>query len=195
MPQTQLMHEVGVEGDLFNTHPRNDGCQRAGCIPAATLTFTTPHLCTFGQVTELRGWIKPCEEGRYIPNLVQELHTIGVETGTYDTTEQQFNRCRVPVESMAALDKLWGRYIWGLTPTEQRYKLEDLKANPELKAPLLKEPRVRIWSCQWGQWWRPGGSGYTPDTAEAGVFTFEEAWGRSNHAGPEKRIEYVVLWE
>ena len=28
-----LMYEVGVEGDLFHTHRKNEGCAVAGCIP------------------------------------------------------------------------------------------------------------------------------------------------------------------
>lgn len=51
---------------------------------------------------------------------------------------------------------------------------------------------VRIWSGQWQQWWRPEASGYTSDFTEAGVYTFEDAWSRSSHCGPEKRIAYEV---
>ncbi|MCP4493157.1 MAG: hypothetical protein GY820_38535 [Gammaproteobacteria bacterium] len=49
--------------------------------------------------------------------------------------------------------------------------------------------KVMIWSNQWGAWWRQSG-GYTDDIEQAGVFEIADAWKRSGHCGPEKRITY-----
>ena len=49
---------------------------------------------------------------------------------------------------------------------------------------------VRIWSAEWRAWWRPKAQGYTGNIEEAGVFPFDDAWARSHHCGPEKRISY-----
>lgn len=49
---------------------------------------------------------------------------------------------------------------------------------------------VRIWSKQWHAWWKFGGSGYTDDINNAGVFDIKDAWKRTSHCGPEKGIIY-----
>jgi hypothetical protein len=56
----------------------------------------------------------------------------------------------------------------------------------------LAGKRVRIWSGQWGLWWRSGANGYTSSPAAAGIYTFEEAWACTSHCGPEKRIAFEV---
>lgn len=189
MPELQMMHEVGVEGDLFNVHPQSPSCQRAGCVKAATLRYTDPHLQTFGKLDELVGWIKLCDgdpEGARA-----ELTALGIWVGAFDPKEKEYSVCRVPVSAMAQLDGLWGKYIWGLKRPESHYKLEDLKDDPDKRAGLANE-RVRIYSRQWGMYWRASGSGYTMDRTEAGIYSFQDAWDRSHHAGPEKGIEYVT---
>lgn len=55
---------------------------------------------------------------------------------------------------------------------------------------LFAGKTVRIWSGEWRAWWRPKAQGYTDNIDEAGVFPFNEAWNRSYHCGPEKRISY-----
>lgn len=53
--------------------------------------------------------------------------------------------------------------------------------------------QVRIWSGEWRAWWRPNSCGYTDDVAQAGVYSFEDAWATSSHCGPEKRIVYEIV--
>ena len=50
--------------------------------------------------------------------------------------------------------------------------------------------KVRIWSGQWHAWWRDNGNGYTDEIGEAGIYAFADAWRRTHHCGPEKKIEY-----
>ncbi|MCW5722048.1 MAG: hypothetical protein KIS86_12985 [Devosia sp.] len=52
---------------------------------------------------------------------------------------------------------------------------------------------VRIWSGARGAWWRPGSCGYTNDIAQAGIYSFEDAWATSSHCGREKRIAYEIV--
>lgn len=70
--------------------------------------------------------------------------------------------------------------------------LNAMKRNPALLDRFAGKP-VRIWSGQWRQWWLPHASGYTNDAARAGVYAFSDAWDRSSHCGPEKKIEYHTL--
>lgn len=51
---------------------------------------------------------------------------------------------------------------------------------------------VHIWSGEHRAWWRQLGEGYTDATAHAGVWTFAEAWERTKHCGPEKKIAYYT---
>jgi len=52
---------------------------------------------------------------------------------------------------------------------------------------------VYIYSNEHDAYWRTDGHGYTSDGLEAGLFRFEEAWDRTNHVGPEKRIEFRLV--
>lgn len=70
--------------------------------------------------------------------------------------------------------------------------LEALKAKSSPIVPA-REAKVRIYSREHHCWWRANGSGYSTDIAEAGIYTFEDAFARSHHCGPEKGIEYEVL--
>lgn len=69
--------------------------------------------------------------------------------------------------------------------------LERLKRWPSLKE-KFKGKYVHIVSGQWGCFWGPDGSGYTDKKADAGIYTFEDAWSRTYHCGPEKRIRFAV---
>ncbi len=51
---------------------------------------------------------------------------------------------------------------------------------------------VLIWSAEHGAFWRPGAAGYTTKEDEAGVWDFADAYDRTKHCGPEKRIEFVT---
>ena len=55
------------------------------------------------------------------------------------------------------------------------------------------EKPVRIWSRQWGAFWRPGRCGYTYQRDEAGIYTFEDAFDATCHCGPEKQIYYDFI--
>ena len=52
---------------------------------------------------------------------------------------------------------------------------------------------VRIWSQEHRAWWRPKYQGYTGDTSQAGIYTFQEAYDGTKHCGPEKRIVYYAV--
>ena len=71
-----------------------------------------------------------------------------------------------------------------------------LKAVQQGRAPRMfekfKECKVLIWSAQWRAWWRAESSGYTSDPTSAGVYDFDDAYRRTRHCGPEKRIEYFT---
>lgn len=74
----------------------------------------------------------------------------------------------------------------------QRLALEKLARYPS-KRDAIHGRKVKIFSKQWGSYWRPGGAGYTPDARDAGVFTAGDAWERTRHCGREKGIEFEIL--
>lgn len=53
--------------------------------------------------------------------------------------------------------------------------------------------RVRIWSAEHGAFWSPGGNGYTVFGAQAGDWDFADAYARTKHCGPEKKIAYYAI--
>lgn len=57
----------------------------------------------------------------------------------------------------------------------------------------LSGKQVRIWSGEHHAWWRPEGEGYTDHKEAAGIWLFEDAYRRTDHCGPEKRIVYVEV--
>lgn len=68
--------------------------------------------------------------------------------------------------------------------------LEQIRSGSGQIAP---DAKVRIYSREHHCWWRANGSGYAEDIADAGVYTFEDAFARSHHCDPSKGIEYDVL--
>lgn len=52
--------------------------------------------------------------------------------------------------------------------------------------------KCRIYSGEWGAYWRQSKGGYT-EKEYAGVFSFKEAYESTSHCGPEKRIYYDFL--
>lgn len=70
--------------------------------------------------------------------------------------------------------------------------LERIDHNRKRWLSRLGSRLVRIYSGQWGAYWRPDRSGYT-GFAESGVYTFADAFDASGHCGPEKRIIYEFL--
>ena len=56
--------------------------------------------------------------------------------------------------------------------------------------------KVRIWSGEYQAYWRQSG-GYVDDweVVDPGIFTLEEAYGRTSHCGPEKEIFFEFLPE
>lgn len=71
-----------------------------------------------------------------------------------------------------------------------RLTLEHIKAHPEKRE---RFSLVHIWSAQHGMWWATDGAGYASDQRHAGTFTMQDAWARTSHCGPEKRIVYVSM--
>lgn len=75
---------------------------------------------------------------------------------------------------------------------KERVRLEAVLADAGLQGRLINE-RVLIWSSQRQCWWRPEGRGYAMDPRQAGAYTFEEAFRRTSHCGPEKGIAFDVI--
>ncbi len=69
-----------------------------------------------------------------------------------------------------------------------RETLERIKRWPSLVNRFL---RVRIYSAQWGAYWRGSGQGYTEDSQASDIIEIEEAFKKTRHCGPEKRIQFV----
>jgi hypothetical protein len=67
----------------------------------------------------------------------------------------------------------------------ERIKLEDV-TDEALRGNLP----VRIYSAEHHAYWRPGGNGYCSCSCVAGVFDLADAYRRTRHCGPEKRIEF-----
>jgi hypothetical protein len=80
------------------------------------------------------------------------------------------------------------RYQMSMKRYEDRETLERLKRWPYLAS---RFPRVRIYSAEYGAWWRGKGNGYTVDAKASDVWDIGEAFARTIHCGPEKRIQYV----
>lgn len=51
---------------------------------------------------------------------------------------------------------------------------------------------VHIWSGEHCMWWRPFAAGYTDVVANAGIWTFPDAYEKTKHCGPEKKISYYA---
>jgi hypothetical protein len=57
---------------------------------------------------------------------------------------------------------------------------------------LLGRRPVRIWSDQWGAYWRAEAAGYTSEIDQAGLYEPADAFAHTRELGPEKRIEFHV---
>ncbi|MGI0148706.1 MAG: hypothetical protein ACREDF_04145 [Thermoplasmata archaeon] len=57
------------------------------------------------------GWIGGKESDR------ETLERLGVKLGSYNSDSETWDGCEVPEKVLGRLDKLWGKYIWGLTRT------------------------------------------------------------------------------
>lgn len=77
-----------------------------------------------------------------------------------------------------------------LPEERERWKLEE--CTHEIRC-TLSGINVRIWSGEHGAYWRAESSGYTSDSLSAGVYEFDEAWRRTRHCGPEKRIAFEPI--
>jgi hypothetical protein len=82
-----------------------------------------------------------------------------------------------------------------------RYK-PHVPGNPETRslAHYLRNPEripssgwVRIWSAEHCAFWRPKGCGYTTQLAEAGRWWIGDAFAKTRHCGPEKRIWFAFI--
>jgi hypothetical protein len=50
---------------------------------------------------------------------------------------------------------------------------------------------VRIYSAEHRAYWRGSGSGYTENPLESNVMCLSDAFNKTRHCGPEKRIQYI----
>lgn len=66
-----------------------------------------------------------------------------------------------------------------------RITLESVKAG---ESPFLPTDIVLIYSAERAAYWRSQGAGYTECQRDAGRYTMQDAWNRTAHMGPEKRI-------
>ena len=57
------------------------------------------------------------------------------------------------------------------------------------KEKLNRFVKVRIYSKEWGAWWRSNGAGYTSDINQSGIYEVDDAWKYVSHCGAEKKIE------
>lgn len=73
-----------------------------------------------------------------------------------------------------------------------RENLERLKRWPSLMA-HWRGRAVYIYSNEHDAYWRANGAGYTRDGLNAGQYWFEDAWARTNHCDPSKRIEFRLV--
>jgi hypothetical protein len=73
-----------------------------------------------------------------------------------------------------------------------KVSLEEIKENPELEQEM-QYSLVRIWSDEHEAFWRPNGSGYTADGLRAGIWRFSDAFKKTNHCDPGKRIQFWVV--
>lgn len=71
-------------------------------------------------------------------------------------------------------------------PTSE--SLERVKRWPSLKTRFGK---VRIYSCEHQAYWRGTGQGYTTDPSESDILTMEDAFEKTRHCDPEKKITFV----
>src|SRR4051812_46871407 len=81
------------------------------------------------------------------------------------------------------LDALPGELIRHLAPMQR-------KGGERIRAKMSGK-RVLIYSREHQAFWRPNGCGYVGGRDGAGVYRFEDAWSRTRHCGPEKKIMFV----
>ena len=73
-----------------------------------------------------------------------------------------------------------------------RETLERIKRWPSL---MNRFPRVRIYSAEHQAFWRGTGQGYTENPLESELWFIKDAFTRTKHCGPEKRIQFVKIKE
>jgi hypothetical protein len=86
----------------------------------------------------------------------------------------------------------WLRNRLGCLPGEMVRRLVSMqkKGGERVKAKLAGK-RVLIFSREHNAFWGSNGCGYVQWRNGAGVYRFEDAWRRTNHCGPEKKIIFV----
>jgi hypothetical protein len=84
-------------------------------------------------------------------------------------------------------------YYRGRSPSQRplRLSLKGVRSGVK-KAIKFAGQKVLIWSGEHLAWWRPNAAGYTTVRENAGVYLFEDAYDRTRHCGPEKKIEYYL---
>jgi len=71
---------------------------------------------------------------------------------------------------------------------EDRETLERVKRWPNLRQ---RFKFVRIYSAEWGYFWRGAGNGYTSNPLESDVVSIDDAILYTMHCGKEKKIQYI----
>ena len=82
------------------------------------------------------------------------------------------------------------RHLNAIKRRDDRETLERIKRWPGLVA---RFPRVRIYSAEWGAFWRGKGNGYTENAEESDVLEIGAAGAWTRHCGPEKQIQFVSV--
>jgi len=57
----------------------------------------------------------------------------------------------------------------------------------------LEGKMVLIWSGEHRLFWRGDASSYTPKIGDAGVYDFMDAFQKTKHCGPEKKIIFLEI--
>lgn len=121
-----------------------------------------------------------------VPAAMEELAALGlVKQGARYPVMRS---CWVPTEHVEAMREVF--YREPDASSGQRVGLQCQLKDAGLDAFIRHN--VLIWSDEHHAYWRPGGNGYTAIRAKAWVLPFEDAYLRTRHCGPEKRIEFEV---
>ena len=81
-----------------------------------------------------------------------------------------------------------GKRMNNLMKYADRETLERIKRWPTLKN---RFPKVKIYSAEHMAYWRGKGNGYTNIESESDIWTCEDAFNKTRHCGPEKKIQFV----
>ncbi|SDZ95997.1 hypothetical protein [Marinobacterium iners] len=107
---------------------------------------------------------------------------------TEDGALAALSEAEIPRDRAESILEPW---VSPLVNQEGFLSLDAIKACPEIKH-HFQGMSCRIYSSQWGYYWRANASGYGRKE-EAGIYSFEDALSHSHHCGPEKGIWYEFI--